>query len=320
MKPRKLRLTPPDRKGIPLAHLIRAHRQFGGPRCLRENIGDGFLYEFNPVFRSIRDETLKRGIRFTDRDYCDYYAFPLMCLDDVVDARKIPYRRNFRWLKILEKRAPDEFTLGDLKKSELQFNYLFHESAHLIAHDEFFGKVSLRRAPKNGATLLAIMLGEAFANMVECLSSGFAEGEIGGYFLDANCHFRANEREVKILRSFGKRYGLSKAARVLMASFLYSNYLHERLTKRELGMVAQFAGLPPSARVSRLAGVGLELNEKFRVTTTPLHLRKSGFRHNLPKLFASDPLTLLLQPRCAALRRGAARLADIAARDVPGTL
>ncbi|MGZ3704288.1 MAG: hypothetical protein ACXVC4_21030 [Bdellovibrionota bacterium] len=306
---RKLRLARRG-KGEPLAHLITAHRQFRSH--VPENIGDGFLYEFNPVFRSVRDEARARGVRFTHHDYCDYFAYPLMCIDDVIDARRIPYRKNFRWLEILEKRG---FNLDDLKKGELQYNYLFHESAHLIAHDEFFGRKSLARMPKNASTLLAIMLGEAFANTVECLASAFSEGEIGSFFLDANCHFRASEREVKLLRSALGRYGAETTARVLIAAFLYSNYLVERLTPAELGRVRRFAGLQANAPIDSLAKIGLQLNEKFRSVTTPLHLRKCGFGEDLPRLFAADPLRLLLAPGRAGLRRGAERLAGIAARD-----
>jgi len=308
---RKLRLAHRG-KGEPLSHVITAHRQFRS--AVPENIGDGFLYEFNPVFRSVRDEARARGVKFTHQDYCNYFAYPLMCIDDVINARRIPYRRNFPWLEILAKR---DFNLDDLKKGELQYNYLFHESAHLIAHDIFFGRKSLARVPKNASTLLAIMVGEAFANTVECLASAFAEGEIGSYFLDANCHFRASEREVKILRAALRRYGAETTARVLMGAFLYSNYLVERLTGAELSRVRKFAGLPADAPVGALAKIGLQLNEKFRSVTTPLHLRKSGFGANLPRLFAVDPLRLLLSS--SALRKGAERLAVIAARDTRRT-
>jgi hypothetical protein len=267
------------------------------------------------VFRAVRLEALRRGVRFTSRGGSPlerlYYAFPLMSLDEVIDARTIPYRANFPWLEILERRAPGGFTLDDLKRGELQFNYLFHESAHLIAHDELFGHRSPPRLPKTAATLLGVMVGEAFANTAECLSAAFAEGEIAAYFLDANCHFRANEREVAELRRAAGRFGFPAAAKVLLGAFLYSNYLYETLTARELRRVARFAGLAPGAPIARLARIGLQLNEKFRATTTPLHLRKTGFGAGLARQFAADPLRLLEGK--PALRRKARRLAELVA-------
>lgn len=314
---KRLRLGKPG-GGPPVAHLLQAHRQFAPPRTLKENIGDGFLCEFNPVFRALRAEACARGVRFSQRAAPDYFSFPLMSLDDAIDARVIPYHPNARWLARL---APLGFTLGDLKNGELQFNYLFHESAHFVAHSVIFGRRSVSGGPKNADTLLAILVGEAYANMVECLASAFAEGEIYAFFLDANCHFRANEGEVKVLRASLQRFGAPAAARALLAAFLYSNYLRERLSSAELSRVARFAGIPAGPALRRLVRMGLQLNVKFRTVTTPLHLRKCGFpAESLPRLFAADPLRLLLDPRRARLRGRAGDLADIAAReaDSPG--
>jgi hypothetical protein len=315
VKPRKLRLARVE-KGTPLAHLIAAHRQFRPKGLLPNNLGDGFLCALHPVYRVIRAEAWKRKTRFRERGAEEYFAYPLMALDDAIDARSIPYRPNFRWLEILERRAPGEFTLPDLKKGELQFNYLFHESAHLIAHDELFGR-PVRLCPKNSRTLLGIMIGEAFANMVECISSAFAEGEIGSFFLDANCHFRANESEVRTLLRAAERYGWPAAAKVLLAAFLHSNYLVERLSEAETRRIARFAGLPENASIGRLAKIGLGLNEKFRTVTTPLHLRKVGFSpRQLERFLREDPLRRLNAPGSRALREASLRLAELAVRGV----
>ena len=309
---KRLKLAKPG-KGSPVGHLLQAHRQFTPPRSLPGNIGDGFLCTFNPVFRSLRREARIRGARFRDSANPAYYSFPLMSLDDAIEARVIPFRPNAQWL---ERLAPLGFTVGDLKNGELQFNYVFHESAHFVAHVEFFRRAKIARAPKNADTLLAILVGEAFANMVECLASAYAAGEIYAFFLDANCHFRANEKEVKTLRAALQRHGAACTARALLAAFLYSNYLRERLSAAELGRVAAFSGIPRGAELTRIARVGLQLNEKFRTVTTPLHLRKCGFpAPSLPPLFSADPLRLLLDPRRARLRAAAERLADIAAQE-----
>jgi hypothetical protein len=200
---------------------------------------------------------------------------------------------------------------------ELQYNYLFHESAHLIAHDELFGRRAPRSLPKSEATLLGVMLGEAFANAVECLSSAFATGEIGSFFLDANCHFRASEREVKVLAKAGRAFGWEATMRVILGSFLYANYLVERLNAAELARLREFAGLPERAPIRKLAAIGLQLDLTFRTVTTPLHLRKTGFRgRDLPKLFSADPLRLLLATRNIKFRRASERLAGIATRGI----
>lgn len=291
---KKLSFEKIDKNGIPLAELIAVQKQFRAYSRLPENLGDGFLSATNPVFRNVRAEFLRRGFKFTHGDLHGYFAFPLMSLDEAISARKVPYYRNAHWLEKLEKSAPGIFTLTELRRSELKYNYLFHESAHCLAHDSFFGRKKIQGLPKSSETLLKVFLGEAFANSVEALSYAFAEGEIGGYFLDANCHFRASEREMLVLQRAIARFGAPRTALALMGAFLYSNYLFEKLNKKQLKRINELAGI--EAPLS-LVKIGLQLNEEFRTATTPLHLVKTGFPPDLGKLMAQDPLAQLLRDR-----------------------
>jgi hypothetical protein len=311
---RRLSFGKQDKKGIPLRELIALHRQFRPRGCLPGNLGDGFLCAHNPVYRNIRADSLARGFSFTFRRTGHYYAFPLMSLDGVIERRKIPYRNNFVWLELLEKSAPGSFSLTELKRSELQFNYLFHESAHCIAHSVFFARAPFSRIPKNGDSLLKILLGEAFANTVEALSAVFAEGEMASYFLDGNCHFRSSAREVRAIRGAARRLGFEKVTLVLLASFLYANYLWNRLGPKEIGRVLAFAGLGAEHKrlVANVAKIGTELSEQFRTTTTQLHLMKLGYPAGLGKLMRQDPLVRL--GKAASTRAQARELARIASR------
>jgi hypothetical protein len=292
-KPKRLRFAKPDPKGIPLKEVMAVHRQFQPLGSLPDNVGDGFLCATNPVYRSIRKEFLKRGFRYSLKDQPDYYAFPLMSLDDAIARGVVPYRKNFPWLEILEKKAPGKFTLTELKKSELQFNYLFHESAHFIAHSVLFGKTAPAAVPKNADSLLKILIGEAMANTVECVAAIFAEGEIGGYFLDANCHFRTNEQESAALIKLVQKIGLRRLAKAVMASFLYANYMYERLDAKEKNLIAELVEVKASV-IAPAIRVGFELSEIFRTNTTHLHLLKMGFPADLQILIQFDPVKKLL--------------------------
>jgi hypothetical protein len=311
---KRLSFEEPDKRGIPLAELITVHRQFSPKGFLPENLGDGFLLAENPVFRNVRTEAKALGFRFSRNNHGLYYTFPLMSLDSVIESRQIPYRDNFSWLPILEKSAPGQFTLTELKRSELQFNYVFHEAAHCIAHAKFFARARFSSLPKNADTLRKIMLGEAFANMVECLSAAFAEGEIGSYFLDGNCHFRSSPREVREIRRAARKWGYEKTAKVLLGGFLYANYLLDRLGRSELNRIAQFAGLEKGASIGKLASIGTELSEQFRTTTTHLHLIKMGFPARISSLMRGDPLAALLKKENMELKEQANSLAAIASR------
>ncbi|MGE3262003.1 MAG: hypothetical protein AB7K68_09510 [Bacteriovoracia bacterium] len=296
-KPKRIRFAKLDTEGIPLREVIAVHRQFAPGDSLPDNLGDGFLVQTNPVYRSIRREFLKRGFSYSPEDPHNYFAFPLMSLDVAIAHKTVPYRKNFAWLEVLEKRAPRKFTLTELKKSELQFNYLFHESAHFIAHDVLFGNTAPDSVPKNADSLMRIFIGEAMANSVECLASVFAEGEIGGYFLDANCHFRSTEREAMALAKAAQKVGFRRLTKAVMASFLYANYLYERLNEREKKLVAAIAGVENFAVVAPAIRVGFELSEIFRTNTTHLHLLKLGFPADLQKLIPSDPLKKLMDDK-----------------------
>lgn len=294
---KRLQFTPRNPLAPALKAVIDAHRQFRGPHTLSGNIGDGFLYATNPIYRGIRDEFLRRGFSFTAKDIHQYFDFPMMCLDELLATGKIPYRKNFIWLETLEKSSPGTFTLLDLQRMSPNFNYLFHESAHFVAHSVFLGRTPMKRIPKSSESLLRIFLGEAFANTVECLSSTFSVGGIGGYFLDANRHFRADAEGNKIMREASQQLGFGVTIKILLASFLYSNFLYRRLGARELELISAISGAKKKKTIQDLAQIGFQLNNRFRTTATPLHLLKIGFNENLAKLMEFDPLERLLQSR-----------------------
>ena len=295
---RKRLSIPPRPPGeFPIKDVISLHLQFSGPKILPANIGDGFLYATNPVYKNIRDEYLQRGFCFTTKDFCHYFDFPMMCLDDLIAAGKIPVRKNFAWLEILEKSAPGKFTLYDLWQTSPTFNYLFHESAHLIAHDIIFGKLPMNKLPKNSDSLLKIILGEAFANSMELIGSVFGLRGIGAYFLYANSYIFPPPHIVVALRKASEQLDFAPLIKVLMASFLYSNFLYENFTGKELDLIRSFSGAKKKADIESLAKHGLHLNKNFRMQTTPMYLKKVGITANFEKLIKFDPLERLLQKR-----------------------
>jgi hypothetical protein len=309
---KKLQFQKVDSKGIPLAEAILVHRQFSAG--LKRNLGDGFLLHWNPIYRNIREAYLARGFTFTEKNIADYFSFPLMALDEILTIGKIPYRANSLWLEKIERLAPKKFTLTEIKRSELQFNYLFHESAHFIAHSVFFGKRSMRLLPKNADTILKILLGESFANTSEALSAALIQGEIGSFFLDANCHFRSSEKEVSAILAFAKGQGFPATAKVLLAAFLYANYMYEELPELKLRRIRKFAGLPNSISIKKLAKIGLQLSEQFRVTTTQFHLAKLGFPFDLRSLMKLDPVDKISNDK--KLNGQVQQLIDILCRDL----
>lgn len=286
----RLKFLPIDKNGIPLTEVILAHKQYQSIKCIRHNLGDGFLFETNPIFRTIRERFLAANYSFTMLDRVNYYSFPLMSLDNILNQKKIPYRNNFIWIEILNEKIP-KFTLTELKKCELHFNYILHDSAHFVAHEVLFGKKRMSNVPINKKSLLKILLGEAFANTTECFAALYSEGEISSYFLDANCYFRLSAKEIKLIQKSVEINGFHATFLTLLFSFLYSNYLYTKPSKNILAQIGTYTKLKnPSVSLMRIP---FQLSEIFRSNTTQMHLMKLGFQKHLNKWIAIDPVAYI---------------------------
>jgi hypothetical protein len=320
--PKKLSFTF-DSKGIPLSFLIQLHNKYvlekkSATKTLKDNIGDAFLYHENPIFRNIRDEYLKRGFRFSTVDFCDYNTFPLMALDELIDTGKIPYLRNFRWLERLHEACPGRFTSLDLQQLQFRFNSLLHESAHLIAHDVFFGDRSLKNIPKNEDSLLQILANESFSNAVDTLVWIFPNGTVGFFFLFANSRAYPRAEELSGFMNLIKKYGISSSVRLIFAWFLYYNYLYSFLEVSELKQIREFAEIKLEADLVKDLGIfNLGTNTAFRTKTTPFHLFKIGFDQELSRLIDRDPFELLNEPGLGHVREKIDLLLAILQRNMP---
>ncbi|MBI3556248.1 MAG: hypothetical protein HY074_08290 [Deltaproteobacteria bacterium] len=263
---------------IRLRDVIALHEKYDGGEILRENIGDGFLCATNPVFRNIRSEFRRRGFSYSLEDRRGYFTFPLMSLDGVIADKTAPYRDNFSWLTKLEARAPGQFGLEDLRKFELHYNYLFHESAHCVAHSIVHEGHEPAFFEKNADTLLGNLIGEAFANTVEALCSVFVVGDIGAYFITANTHFALDMPGVAVVLRAARANGFAATIRILLYGFLYANFLYRELAGPELSQISQLAGIPSDADgLPELTRIALGLSETFRTETTMLYLIQQGY-------------------------------------------
>lgn len=303
MKKARLKLAPLDPKGIPIGEILVVHQQFQPKYSIADNIGDGFLLKNNPIYRKIRENFLARGFSFTPSGL-HYYTFPLMSLDVIYAQKSVPFRNNVFWLKELEK-IPN-FTLTELKKCELRFNYLLHECAHFIAHKELFGDQEMNQLPVTKDSLLRILIGESYANSVETMAAIYAEGEIEHYFLDANCHYRLDAKEVRAIKKLVSEHGSQKTFLLILASFLQANYLVHKPNASEIRSMAKFSGIKKIPKTP----IGFGLSEIFRTNTTQLHLMKLGFPADLNGWLECDPVAELLKPKSKELRD---RVADLAA-------
>ncbi len=288
----KLSAPPPPQGSIALSEIIALHKKHSSPLALTGNIGDPYLLATNTIYRNIREDFLRRGYRFELNGNHKYFVFPLMSLDHLMETRVVPYRDNFQWLEILEEKTPGRFGLEAVRRFDLRKNYLLHEAAHCIAHEELMG---LGGPEKDTASLLIISAGESFANTVECLSSLFLEGEISNYFLAQNIYHVQPFTEVAAILTMARSAGFSATAHLLFYSYLYANFLHTSLGSKEKELLLRFCRLKDLPEGGEQAiKAGLNLSELFRMNTSVLYLMQQGFSDQIIEKRNEDPLELML--------------------------
>jgi hypothetical protein len=282
-------------------------RRCHGKRRLAESVGDGYLYLNNPYFRRIRDATYRAGFRFTLADEQAYFGFPLVHLDSILQTRKVPYRPSFTALEHLERRRPGFFTLADLRQNRPAPNYLLHESAHAVAfHGLFRRPRDVGRALSEPEALVKLMLGESFAMTAEYFAACAVKGPTHAWFFSISS-YRHRTQKKKAVGELLERYGFAFVGRAVLLSFLYNNFLVDRLDARKLGRLAAHADERVARRMTQpeLRKLGSALNglmvmsPEFRYDTARLFLTMFGRSRNIVRELRADPLDLLEQQPAA---------------------
>jgi hypothetical protein len=288
-------------RGTSLAELLALQRRYHGPACLLQNLGDGFLCGKNPFFRRIRAAARERGIGFTLEDPGDYFAFPLVGLDAVLSARKVPYRANYAALSAFERARPGFFTLADLHRNRPQPNYVLHESAHVVAFQELFGKPrDVHAALSEPDKLVHIVLGEAFAMTAEYFAACAVSGPIHAWFFSINS-YRHRTPAKKAVGELVTGLGLPLLIWLVLIAFLENNFFVERFTMKTLERALSLYPLadPPTVahaerlRLCRALSALMVMDPEFREDTARLFLTMHGHRRDIRRVLSREPLDLI---------------------------
>lgn len=300
-------------RGIRLFELIELQRRCHGPQRLRESVGDGYLYLHNPYFRRVRSAALKAGFRFSLTDARAYFGFPLIHLDSILGSRTIPYRPSFTALEHLERRRPGFFQLADLQQNRPAPNYLLHESAHAVAFHALFGRPKdVGAALSEPSALLKALLGESFAMTAEYFAACAVRGQPHNWFFSISS-YRHRTQKKKAVGELLERHGFDFVFRAVLLSFLFNNFLVDRLSSKQVARLSALAGADVAARLSAadLRRLGATLNglmvmsPEFRYDTARLFLTMFGRSRNIRRELSVDPLGLLEHDTraCAAVAR-----------------
>ena len=283
-----------------LAALLDEQRRAHGPRRLLENLGDGFLYLQNPYFRRIRDAAAARKIGFTLQDPGDYFAFPLVALDSVLRARKVPYRANYSALCAFERARPGFFTLADLRRNRPQPNYVLHESAHAIAFHELLGRPrEVSVALSDPQNLVRVVLGEAYAMTCEYFAACAVSGVLHAWFFSINS-YRHRTPAKKRVGELMSELGPELLVWLILCGFLANNFFIERLSARALDRALELSpvAVPRISSVKRKAlcraiSELMVMSPEFREDTARLFFAMHGYSRAIRRVLSADPLALI---------------------------
>jgi hypothetical protein len=286
---------------LPLAELLALHDAHRPEGALERCLGDGYLIDVSPAFRRIRSTARELGATYTMEDFCHYTALRYASLDAILASGRIPYFDNVTILRELERRRPGRFRLHHV--FELTPNYVLHESAHFIADrlappgsDAPAGPDPALAASR--ARMIAVNLGESFANATEMVTRLEIETAIDDRILDQNSYIRGRPRIAPSFRELVACVGSRAAFRVLLLGYLHANMLHDTLPEDRLAVVLELAGLgdnPAAALLaSKVVPACFRLNPGFRHLTQAFYLTYLGIETPLEALLDFDFLGTIL--------------------------
>ena len=276
-----------------LKNLLAEHFQYSTQKALSKNLGDGYLLAKSPVYRKIREATLKAGFKMSPKRLHDYEVLPLTQLPIILEKRIIPYSDNVNALVEIEATAPKGFNWSEIPP--LKANYIMHESAHAIARNLrilHIGKIPKARGTQNIKTLiLGTLIEEAYANTVECLSNLDSESEIHDEFLFKNAYIMERPKDRATLRSAQKLIGKHCLFNLLLIGYLHSNFLKIKVNDADFLNLIKYSGVKEVKDLRLLRAVfqiGLNLDPGFTQFTGSFCFRLMGVPGNIYEFLDFD--------------------------------
>ena len=211
---------------VKLSSLLWIDEQFavGCALGISDSLGDRYLLELNPIFSRLRKLVNSCGARFSSEataSWNDYQNAPLFCLDELLSSGTIPYVTNARTLRRITAITPSVEVSATTLLTLLKKNVILHESAHLCSYrtlKAYFGPCSSKEDFVERA-----LLGESFANMIEQLTTVYADHDMHRLFLSFNSYISRTKADVEILRTSILIVGIQDVMRLGLIVYLYLN-------------------------------------------------------------------------------------------------
>ena|GEM_PF-3619670 len=258
-------------------------------------LGDGYLMQTNPIYRSVKAVSLKIGCKYVEA-YPDYLLLPFHELPNIVARKEIPYVPAARLMKNVEQNHPGVFSTDDMP---MPGSYHLHEAAHVIA--EHFLKNA--KASSMQEKILKMILAESFANTVDALACTAVTDDIHYLFIRQNSYMHPQKKTIRAMNALAERMGFRFTFMLTYLTYVHANFLTSPLSKKAIQELAEryASGVKMDAKIKKnieaVCEIGEKLDPQFRFTTTANYFKQHGFEgdiHDLldfpfMKLFTSTP-------------------------------
>jgi hypothetical protein len=272
---------------IKISRLLSIDEKCRQPGTLDECLGDSYLYAKNRWHRAIRNAFLEQGGSYSRNEdealWQDYQICPLLCLQRILDAMRVPYVANASACRRLAERNADFALSGASLLDMVRRNFPLHESAHCIAHRACMESSGLDEQAAGEFFVYRSLASEAFANTVEQLAflCSTSDTEVLLYSINCYCLYKRKSQEMVVQAM--REHGAEAVFRVAFLCYFFENAHPQDDARAPADWVLDHA-LRQSARSEDREAILRELirdvfrlNLRFRNNTSPIYFRLHGW-------------------------------------------
>jgi hypothetical protein len=262
-----------------LKQILREHDRYRSTLALSGAFGDAYLIHHNPVYHAVRKAARGFGYRFQSTPLGDYDVMALTQLPLILKSKRIPYRKNVKAIRDIEKALPNTFHLHDIPP--FAASYAFHESAHGVAQ-ELCKQVGLSRPKSDPERALLILFQESFANACESIANVYSRSRFHDEFLFKNAYVMEKSKNRETLRAAIRAFGFEATFKVLLLSFLQANLDQTDRADERLTLYLDWLGIKPSRTqrpiLTSVFRIGFDLDPQFVLFTNSFCLKLMGIQ------------------------------------------
>ena len=286
---------------LSISDLVHEKRRFENITPLGRNLGDGYLYNHNPIFRNIREHSQRLGVTFSDRPgIFDYQTCANLAFQEILQNRTVPYLNNVQPLLRMSKLNP---RLPANRMLEIKKNNILHESAHLVSHATLGGKLP-KRPSKNARDLFILksLLSEAYACACETVGQTFALNDLHTWMYRQNTNVYGCDRPdyQSLLSLLNQKFGLRFCFKLSVLSFLCWNFFYLSFKKDDLEKVLPVLGVKrkisatEQKKLLEYCDFHFHIHGWFRKQVAEFYFSCCGLAEPLAELLQFDFLSYLL--------------------------